>query len=312
MAGASGSWWRATNGILQGCPLSVVLVNVLTTIWKWDIDSLRRQVCAATTTLPPVLAEEEDEAAESADSLDCEILPSLEDAGPGYAALGSSGYADDTQAVALGVAPLQATVPTTEEWLRITGQDVRVHKSCSWVQGEDGAPAVLLRGVPIPVADMFRQLGIDVAIGGSRTTGPVVAKRLEAGRSALRRFPHLATFDRRAKVVNTLVTPLSLHGVAVASVTDSDLGCFKTAVLRAVWGATRLSRAKEVVFTVLTKGHRVSPVMHTRYERVLWLVRVARRPRVTQVLTQAVWEHHCRPPCTGPLGRALQTVATLG
>ena len=32
IAGALGLWWQATNGILQGCPLSVILVNVLTTI----------------------------------------------------------------------------------------------------------------------------------------------------------------------------------------------------------------------------------------------------------------------------------------
>ena len=74
------------------------------------------------------------------------------DAGPGYASLGSSGYADDTHAVALGAASLQGTVPATEEWLQVTGQDVRVDKSCSWVLGEQGTPAVLLRGVPIPLA----------------------------------------------------------------------------------------------------------------------------------------------------------------
>ena len=32
IAGALGLWWQATNGILQGCPLSVIPVNVLTTI----------------------------------------------------------------------------------------------------------------------------------------------------------------------------------------------------------------------------------------------------------------------------------------
>ena len=32
VAGALGQWWQATTGILQGCPLSVILVNVLTTI----------------------------------------------------------------------------------------------------------------------------------------------------------------------------------------------------------------------------------------------------------------------------------------
>ena len=209
----------------------------------------------------------------------------LKDAGPGYAALGSSGYADDAQAVALGAAFLQGTDPTTEEWLQVTGQDVCVcvDKSCSWVQGERGAPAVLLRGVPIPLADTFRQLGMDVAIGGSRATGLMLSRRLEAGRSALRRLPQLSTYDRRERAISTLVTPLALHGVAVALVTDPDFRRLETAVMRALWGATRLSRAKEIVFSVPSKRHRVSPVMHTRYERLLWVARAARRPGVTQV-----------------------------
>ena len=54
--------------------------------------------------------------------------------------------------------------------------------------------------------------------------------------------------------VSTLVTPFSLHGVAVAPVTDRDLMGLETMVLRVVWRATRLSRAKEVVFVVLTRA----------------------------------------------------------
>ena len=53
VAEALGCWCRATNGILQGCPVSVILLNVLTTIWKWEVDSLRRQGCARTGALPP-------------------------------------------------------------------------------------------------------------------------------------------------------------------------------------------------------------------------------------------------------------------
>ena len=173
IAGALGLWWPATNGILQGCPLSVILVNVLTTIWKWESESLRWQLCARTAALPPTLDED------AAEDLEPGAPLPLKDAGPGYAALGSSGYEDDTQA--LGAASLQGTVPATEEWLYVRAQDVRLDKSCSWVQGEQGAPAVLLRGVPIPLAATFRQLGIDVAIRGSRLTGPVLARRLEAG-----------------------------------------------------------------------------------------------------------------------------------
>ena len=46
IAGCLGLWWRATNGILWGCPLSVILINVLMGIRKEEIDSLRRQICA--------------------------------------------------------------------------------------------------------------------------------------------------------------------------------------------------------------------------------------------------------------------------
>ena len=185
IAGAFGLWWQATNGIHQGCALSVILVKVLTTIWKLEVDCLRRQVCAKKAALPPALDED------AADDLEPGALLPLKDAGPGYAPPGLSGYANDTHAVALGAAALHDTVPPTEEWLRITGQDVRVDKSCSWVRGEQGAPAVLLRGVPIPLATTFRQLGVDIAIGGSKATGPVPSRHLEAGWSALRRLSHL-------------------------------------------------------------------------------------------------------------------------
>ena len=140
----------------------------------------------------------------------------------------------------------------------------------------------------------------------------MLSRRLEAGRSALHRLPHLSTYDRRERAISTQVTPLALHGVAVASVTDPDLRGLETAVVRALWGATRLSRAKEIVFSDLSKGHRVSPVMHTRYERLIWLARVARQPGVTQLFTQAIWKSGGRPPGTGPVGRALHATATLG
>ena len=99
--GALGLWWEATNGIPQRRTLSVILVNVLTAIWKWEVDSLRRQVYARTAALPPVLDED------AADDLEPGALLPLKDAGPGYAALGSSAYADDTHAVALGAASLR-------------------------------------------------------------------------------------------------------------------------------------------------------------------------------------------------------------
>ena len=189
------------------CLLSVILVNVLTTIWKWEVDSLRRQVCEQTAALPPALDKY------AADDLESGALLPFKDAGPDYAVLGLLDYADDTQAVALGAAALQDTGPATGKGLPNTGQDVRVDKSFSWVQGEQGAPAVLLQAIPIPLATTFLQLGVDIAIGGSKATRLVFYRRLEAGRRALRSLSHLSTYDLWERAVSTLVTLLALHGV---------------------------------------------------------------------------------------------------
>ena len=93
--------------------------------------------------------------------------------------------------------------------------------------------------------------------------------------------------------------------------TDPNLQGLETAVVRALWGATRLSRAKEIFFAVLSKGHRVSPVMHMRNEPLLWPTQVAQRLGVTHDFTQAIWESGGRPPGTGPVWGALHTAATL-
>ena len=185
-------------------------------------------------------------------------------------------------------------------------------KSCSWAPGEQRAPAFLLKGVPIPLAMTFRQLGVNVAVGGTRVTGPVLSRGLEAGRSALCCFPHLSTFERRERAISTLVTALALLVVPAASVTEPNLRGLETTVVRALWGATRVSRTKEIIFTVLCKGHRVSSVMQTRNERLLWLARVARRPGVTQVFTPAILESSGRSPGTCRVGRALRMAHTLG
>ena len=45
IGGCLGAWWKATNGILQGCPLSV--------IWKRVIHDVNRPIVISTKQLPP-------------------------------------------------------------------------------------------------------------------------------------------------------------------------------------------------------------------------------------------------------------------
>ena len=48
LAVALWAWWRTTNGILHGCLFSVVLINLLTTMWKMEIDTMRCHVVVTT------------------------------------------------------------------------------------------------------------------------------------------------------------------------------------------------------------------------------------------------------------------------
>ena len=51
--GCLGEWLQATNRILQGCPLSVVFINMLTTVWKREIDTLDAGFKVQVGNLPP-------------------------------------------------------------------------------------------------------------------------------------------------------------------------------------------------------------------------------------------------------------------
>ena len=312
LAGALGAWWQATNGILQGCPLSVILINILTTVWKMEIDTMRRHVVVATAALPPLL--EQPRAAPG------QPLPSprLRTQGPGRADLCPLGYADDTQAITLeprpgapGVPDSQAVVDRTAVWLADTGQSANAAKSSSWRMSDQQAQPVTLHGVPIPLAREFKQLGIGVRLDPEKGTGPVLQERFARGTTILRRVGCLPTFRMREVAIGTLALAKAMYGVELADVGSRDVARLELAAVRALWGPTRTSRAKEVLWAVLVPGHRVSPVWRLQYSRVLWLARQARTPGAGQVLVQAILEETDRPPDTGPVGRALQSVRQL-
>ena len=48
-----GAWWKATNGIHQGCPLNVIVIDALTSTWKRVIDEVIRPIVISAKQLPP-------------------------------------------------------------------------------------------------------------------------------------------------------------------------------------------------------------------------------------------------------------------
>ena len=67
--------------------------------------------------------------------------------------------------------------------------------------------------------------------GQGAGTGPVLTKRLAVGQSVLCRLPRLPAFQWRVLAINMLVTPLTLHGVAIAPVSNKELSGLETVAL---------------------------------------------------------------------------------
>ena len=55
--GCLASFFDATNGILQGCPLSVILINLLTSVWKRVLDAQQQGIKVAVQALPPAISQ---------------------------------------------------------------------------------------------------------------------------------------------------------------------------------------------------------------------------------------------------------------
>ena len=201
LAGNLGLWWKATNDILRGCVMLVILINALMGIWKTKIDNLHEHTVVTTGDLPPLRMHD----ANHQDN----IAPVFQ--GPGTEEVAAGGYADDTDAVAPSLDALQRLAPATELWLRLTGQEVNVGKSITWTLAGDQAPMRLL-GAPIPIEGEFRHLGIRTRVSPERGTGPLLRQWMERGGSVL---PcQLTTYHWTSKVVGALAMAVAVHGVS--------------------------------------------------------------------------------------------------
>ena len=86
------SFFSATNGILQGRPLNVILINLLTSAWKLILDAQQQAVKISVQSLPNGKPEEAVHF----------IITAL-------------GYADDTYGVSAGANSLQPLLQCTED-----------------------------------------------------------------------------------------------------------------------------------------------------------------------------------------------------
>ena len=158
------TFFSATNGILQGCPLGVILLNLLTSIWKRVLDAQNQAVRLSVSSLPPGGRPEE---------------------APHFI-ITALGYADDTYGVASRQQSVQPLLECTHRWLQETGQDVNPKKSVIFIIPEHDE-TVQMRGVPFPKEVEFRSLGAGIRTTDTAISGPLILKRIQSASTLLDR-----------------------------------------------------------------------------------------------------------------------------
>ena len=170
-----------------------------------------------------------------------------------------------------------------------------------------------MRGVSFPKETEFRSLGTSVRTTDSVASGPLILKRIGKASALLDQIHGVqGDFDDRCKVVATMVNATGLHASEIVAISQKDIRPFETRILKAIWGASRPGRAKEIIFCLMCQGHRIAPSLLVPYGRAVWLARLCKTRGPAMTTTQAVWEDNPLTRKSGPFGRALKTLHNWG
>ena len=251
IGGHVGTAFRASNGIIQGCPLSVMLLNILMNVWARAVRSEAPEVT------PAVFADD------------------------------VGAYTSSVSAAQRALAVTGRFATITRQRLNTDKSKVWA----TTAESRSSLNNLTLQGKPLQQTKGSRIVGAHLRFtyGERNTTGEkrvengiVIAKRI--------RWAPLPMF-LRAKLIASLVNPGSLYGYPVAGLPQVSMNAIRSAVMSAVWGTRRKLRCRELVFTLLVPGHLVDPVQFAAYNSLWMLrCMLRKRPELREVFLQ-VWQH---------------------
>ena len=269
-----GQEFRATNGIIQGCPLSVVLLNLLVNVWARAVGTEVPKAC------PTGYAD---------------------DTGATSAELGSIQQVLDVTGHFATVTGQVLNASKSCCW-----------STCG--AGRRELSSLTLQGEPVPATTGGRLLGAHVSyqMGVRNTLGEERSKKGVAVCERVRWAP--LPMHVRAKLIASLVLPSSLYGFCVSGLSRALLDSSTSAVMRALWGTTRKLRSKDLVLSLLVPGHLVDPRQASVYQCLRTFRRFMRKRPDLHHVVACLWHTHgqgraCAP---GPVSQVFKAVAALG
>eukprot|EP00660_Eupelagonema_oceanica_P019203 gene19203-biopygen19823 len=278
-SGAIGAPFYASNGILQGCPVSVIALNALLSVWSRAVET------EATGTQTAAYADDKWQLTTA------DTVPEIE-----------------------GV--LQKGVNVTEEHAALTGQEISATKSYCFLAGVGGGYADLrVNANPIPRKDRAKGLGAELYFGRmpQGETPPVAEARILTALQTTQRIQRLPfNPEKRARMLMTSAVPVGRYGGAITPFTGKQLASLRKEILAALFplhkGQTK-PRSADIVFSLIWPGHRLDPeqvVVHEcmRQYYKMGCRRVELRPRAYRI---HIAQRDGRPEgVPGPMGRVAQ------
>eukprot|EP00660_Eupelagonema_oceanica_P019407 gene19407-biopygen14683 len=276
--GASvGEEFSATNGILQGCPISVICLNALIAVWAKAV-------------------EEEAPGVQTAAFADDKWMISA-----------SREKGEVTRA-------LQKGADVSHEFAKLTGERHNVKKTFAFGTTPDARRPIRIGGVAVKVKPQMKGVGVHLSAARAAQSSTAAARVSEAVAVARRVRPLPMSFTEKAWMLAAAAAPKGLYGSSVTPYSATHLATLRRAFMATLFPKHQ-RRCTEIVLTLMVQGHRVDAVQIVQYEclRLLWRM-VDRRPELRGAI-ERVWRERARAgdaTAPGPIGRVAGVAAQLG
>ncbi|CAE8623234.1 unnamed protein product [Polarella glacialis] len=274
VAGGIGKEFSSTNGIPQGCPVSVVLLNALLSVWTQSVENEIPEAC------PSAFADDTGATVSSRGAL--QKVADL-----------TKEFADLTgQTLSTGAAG----------------------KSFAFRTDGGRNTTIRLGGIVLPWRVSAKQLGVHVHFRKQHDDDREAEKLdLSAAAAAKVAWLPLGLFGRSI-VLQTMVLSRSSYGSEVVRVPKKSAARLRSAVLRCLWGVGRRLRCKEILFTLFMAGHRLDPCQIDTYKCLVALRRVlVANPRFHKAFEDTwVVASRARNVQHGPVGKIFLVTRLLG
>ena len=228
--GFVGVGFASTNGILQGCPISVILLNLFVSVWMRLVE---KETGGAAR--PRSYADDMSAICKTVQTIDIVLHLTQE--------------FEDLSGMRLNVPKccVWATEPEQRELFKGTR----------------------IRGQDVPIVESDRCLGAYLGFD-RRQHKTRLSRQLDAcvricERIASTKLP----LDIRAHLTSSLVIAKALYGCAATPCGKRSLIKLRRQIAKAVWGQANSWRAPELLFTLVCRGHLVDPVQVNAYQSLL-------------------------------------------